>query len=151
MGILVLDAAGELPAEGALPHLRVDAIFGTGLARPPAGIHRRAIERLNAESAPILAVDTPSGFDADRGAPLGVAVEAEVTVTLGLPKRGFLAPGAERFTGELRCVPIGVSRRFLPAGIPAFPPSPVPLGRAGDRFAIGGTGPAAGSGEPRAR
>jgi NAD(P)H-hydrate epimerase len=139
-GIPVIDASAHLPAPRALPDLRVDAIFGTGLARPPEGIHRLAIERLNAEAAPVLAVDVPSGFDADRGGALGAAVEAAVTVTLGLPKRGFLAPGAERFTGELRCVPIGVSRRLLPAGIPAFPPAPVLLRRAGGGFEVGGGG-----------
>jgi len=151
IGIRVIDASARLPSPADLPDLRVDAIFGTGLARAPAGIHRLAIERLNAERAPVVAADVPSGFDADRGTPLGATVEAAVTVTLGLPKRGFLAPGAERFTGELRCVPIGVSRRLLPAGIPAFPPAPVPLAVVGGRFEIGGSAPEPMSGQPRSR
>lgn len=150
IGIPVIDASERLPAAGPLPHLRIDAIFGTGLSRPPAGIHREAIERLAAERALVLAVDVPSGLDADEGVPFGgalhgIAVRATVTVTLGLPKRGFLAPGAERFTGELRCVPIGVSRRLLPAGFPAFPPAPVRLRARGGRFEVIESGPGAGA------
>ncbi len=128
--IEVIDASSALPPEGALPpDLRIDAIFGTGLSRPPSGVFRAAIERLNRESVPVLAVDVPSGLDADRGVPLDIAVLAVETVTLGIPKRGFLTPGAERFTGTLRCVPIGASRRLLPPGIPGFPPAPHKLSR----------------------
>ena len=123
----------ELPLLDTLPEplpavdLWVDAIFGTGLSRPPEGILRAAIEALNESGVPILAVDVPSGLDADRGVPLEAAVRATETVTLGLPKRGFLTPEAEPFTGTLRYVPIGASWKLLPEGVPAFPPVPVPL------------------------
>ena len=136
MEIPIVDASSRLPAERDPPALRVDAIFGTGLSRPADGVFRAAIERLNDRTAPVVAVDVPSGLDADRGVPLGPTVEATVTVTLGLPKRGFLAKGVERFTGELRCVPIGASRRLLPGGLPAFPPVPRRLTGAGDRFLV---------------
>lgn len=136
MGIRILPVSGALPPSDPPPELRIDAIFGTGLTRAPEGIHRLAIEHLVADPVPVLSVDIPSGLDADLGIPLERAVEATVTVTLGLPKSGFLAPGAGRFTGELRCVPIGVSWRDLPEGLPAFPPVPHRLRPAGDRFEI---------------
>lgn len=123
-GIRIVDAS-DGPGPGApTADLCVDAIFGTGLSRPADGVFATAIERLLASPTPVLAADIPSGLDADTGAPIGPTVEAAVTVTFGIPKAGFLAPGAERFTGDLRCVPIGVPRKFLPDGFPAFPPVP---------------------------
>jgi NAD(P)H-hydrate epimerase len=59
----VLDAEAELP----LADVYVDAIFGTGLTRPPSVMAARWIERLNAAGRPVLALDVPSGLDADTG------------------------------------------------------------------------------------
>ena len=74
----------------------VDAIFGTGLARAVEGPAANAIRRIR-EARPacrVLAVDLPSGLDADTGQPQGDAVAADVTVTIGLPKLGLaLEPG----------------------------------------------------------
>ncbi len=136
LGISILDCSETLPRSERVADLRVDAIFGTGLKRPPRGIFRKAIEDLNQQSAPVLAVDLPSGLDSDSGLPLDLAVEAEITVALGLPKRGFLADGAAPFTGALYCVPIGVSGNLLPAGVPAFPPLPHRVRRVGGDFEI---------------
>lgn len=117
------------PTAGPSPDLFVDAIFGTGLNRPPAGRFERVIRRLNEASEPTVAIDVPSGLDADSGEPIGVAIEASATVTFGLPKQGFVQPGAGRFTGAVFCVPIGIPRNVLPPGAPAFPPQPVPCAR----------------------
>ena len=127
MGLEIRAMSLSLFVEAESADLLVDAIFGTGLSRPPDGILAEAIAYLNKESAPVLAVDIPSGLNADTGKPLGIAVEARWTVTFGLVKQGFLRRGATRFTGELFCVPIGVPRELLPPGTPAFPPEPVPL------------------------
>ena len=62
---------------------------------------------------PILALDLPSGLDADTGQPLGVAVRAQATATFVAPKRGFSAPGANDYTGEVFVVEIGVPRLLL--------------------------------------
>lgn len=62
----------------------VDAIFGIGLARPPEGAAQAAILAIDASRGRrtgVLAVDVPSGLDADRGAAPGDAVRADVTVT----------------------------------------------------------------------
>lgn len=131
MGIAAIAAFEKLPpVPSPPPDLVVDAIFGTGLDRAPSGRFADAIAAINSLGAPILAVDIPSGLDADRGEPLGVAVNARWTVTFGLPKRGFYAKGARAFTGEVYVVPIGAPRALLPATLAAFPPEPTQLGSA---------------------
>ena len=91
----------------------VDGLLGTGLSRPVEGLLRAAIDAVNRSGKPVLALDMPSGLDADRGVPMGVAVRARVTATFVAPKIGFEAPGASDFTGEIEVVNIGVPRRLL--------------------------------------
>ena len=88
----------------------VDALFGTGLNRDVAGPARALIESVNAldrAEHPVIAVDIPSGLDADTGRPRGSAVRADVTVTMGLPKAGFQAAEARPFLGRLVVADIG--------------------------------------------
>jgi len=109
-----LARAGGRFAFLAAGDLAVDAVFGSGLSRDPAGEEARAIDALNrarARGARLIAVDVPSGLDADSGAlyPAHVA-RADVTVTFHLPKRGLhLYPGAA-VVGEMRVAPIGLPR-----------------------------------------
>jgi NAD(P)H-hydrate epimerase len=91
----------------------VDALLGTGLTRPVEGTLHATISALNRSGKPILALDLPSGLDADSGRPLGVAVRARATATFVAPKRGFSAPGAGDYTGEVAVVEIGVPRCLL--------------------------------------
>jgi NAD(P)H-hydrate epimerase len=91
----------------------VDALLGTGLTRPVQGLLHSAIASMNRSGKPILALDLPSGLDADSGQPLGVAVRARATVTFVAPKSGFSAPGAGAYTGEVAVVEIGVPRCLL--------------------------------------
>lgn len=93
----------------------VDGLLGTGLTRPVEGPLRLAIEAMNGSGKPILALDLPSGLDADSGRPLGTAVRATVTATFVAPKLGFSAPGAGAFTGEVAVIDIGVPRCLLEA------------------------------------
>ena len=87
----------------------VDALYGTGLHGPLGEPAVSIIEMINGAPGPILAVDVPSGLDADRGIPLGAAVQATLTVTFAFPKVGLLLhPGAE-FAGEIAVVDIGVA------------------------------------------
>jgi len=86
----------------------VDALFGIGLRGPLDESARRVIEAINAARKPVIAVDTPSGLDADTGMPLPVAVKATKTVTMGYPKAGFRAPGAAAYLGELIIADIGL-------------------------------------------
>ncbi|SIO33042.1 NAD(P)H-hydrate epimerase [Singulisphaera sp. GP187] len=91
----------------------VDALLGTGLTRPVEGILYAAITAINRSGKPVLALDLPSGLDADRGQALGEAVRARATATFVAPKLGFSAPGAIDFTGEVFVVAIGVPRCLL--------------------------------------
>ncbi len=94
----------------------LDAIFGTGLSRPVAGEERELIRQMNSFDKrwnPIVAVDIPSGLDANSGRPLGLAVEATATVTMGLPKVGFRAPEAKKHVGELIVAEIGFPADLL--------------------------------------
>lgn len=82
----VLGWQGQLPEADVY----VDAIFGTGLNKPPTGPHAEAIFALNNSGRPVLALDIPSGLAADSGAELGQAVLATVTITFIGLKLGLL-------------------------------------------------------------
>ena len=92
--------------EGAVQVL--DALFGTGLNRPPGDREAAWIEAVNASGRKVVAVDLPSGLDADRGRTPGPAIRADVTVTLGLPKAGLLTGEGPRLAGEIWVVDIGI-------------------------------------------
>ncbi len=88
--------------------LIVDAILGTGIKSEVRGLLGDAITMINAAGAPIVAIDIPSGLDTDRGVPLGVAAQAEMTVALGFAKVGeVIYPGAT-YVGELVVADIGI-------------------------------------------
>ncbi|HEU17953.1 MAG TPA: NAD(P)H-hydrate dehydratase [Deltaproteobacteria bacterium] len=75
----------------------VDAVFGTGLARNVEGMYRDVIDCINAAGKLVFSVDIPSGINGDTGQIMGAAVNANITTTYGLPKRGtILYPGHER-------------------------------------------------------
>jgi len=97
-----------LVAELATADLVVDALFGTGLDRPVTGHLVGVIEAINASSARTVALDIPSGLDADSGAPLGATVRADDTVTFGHLKVGLLTPDGARFAGKVHVVDLGV-------------------------------------------
>jgi NAD(P)H-hydrate epimerase len=92
----------------------IDAVFGSGLSRPPEGPEAEAIRTMNAareRGAQVIAVDVPSGVDSDTGNvyPVHLAA-ADVTVTLHAPKRGlYLHPGAA-CAGRIEVAPIGIPR-----------------------------------------
>lgn len=94
-------------AAGRRPALVVDALFGTGLARPLEGDALRAVRAINACGARVLAVDLPSGLDGDLGEPRPECVRADLTVTMVARKTGLCAPGASRWTGACRVVDVG--------------------------------------------
>ncbi len=76
--------------------LQVDALLGTGLTRTVEGRWRQATEKLNAQPAPVLAVDIPSGLAADTGVIQGIAVQAQRTLTFIGRKRGlYTAQGVD--------------------------------------------------------
>ncbi|MFZ3089623.1 MAG: NAD(P)H-hydrate dehydratase [Nitrospirota bacterium] len=93
--------------------LIVDAIFGTGLKTDVKGIHAKTINLINNAGRPIIAVDIPSGIDADTGQIKGTAVKADTTVTFGLPKIGhFIYPGAA-YSGSLKIADISIPKTLI--------------------------------------
>src|SRR4030043_639168 len=93
----------------------VDAIFGTGLAKPAEGLYARAIEDINKTDAFKLAVAIPSGLSSDSFELIGPAVKADVTVTLAAPKIAHVLPPAEVWVGELVVADISVPPQLLEA------------------------------------
>lgn len=96
--------------EHTLYDVIIDAVLGIGITRDVEGKFRKAIEAMNASKAKIVAVDIPSGVNADNGSIMGCAVKADITVTFAYRKIGImLYPGAS-CAGEVICVPIGIPK-----------------------------------------
>jgi len=91
----------------------VDALFGTGLTRPLEGLFGELVEALNAARRPIVAVDVPSGLDADDGRVLGTAIRATETVTFVAPKLGCHAGRGPELCGRMTVAEIGVPTAWL--------------------------------------
>lgn len=86
--------------------LTIDAIFGLGLNRNIEGICFDLISFINKYSKKIYSVDIPSGINGNTGAIMSIAIKADKTLTLHLPKIGLL--DREGFTGEILVIPIGI-------------------------------------------
>lgn len=80
--------------------LVVDGLYGIGLSRPPAGIAAHLISCVNASRLPVLALDVPSGVDADRGGVPGVAIRSALTISFIAAKRGLFTGPALDAVGE---------------------------------------------------
>src|SRR5204862_7306339 len=81
--------------------LIVDAIFGTGLNAPIAGLIESVIADVNASGIPVVAIDLPSGLSADSPEPTGPAVDAALTVTLAASKLSRVLPPGESPAGGI--------------------------------------------------
>ncbi len=99
----------------------VDALFGTGLTRQLQGVHAEMVHRINGAGKPVVALDLPSGLDADTGQVLGECVRATLTVTFGCAKRGCFTFGGAQLSGRVCTVDIGV---------------PLPTAGSGERLAF---------------
>jgi len=85
----------------ACPALLIDGLFGIGLNRTLDDGWKKFITAVNQSKIPVLAVDVPSGLNADTGEVQGAAIEAAVTLAVGAPKTGLLAQNAWPFVGRL--------------------------------------------------
>ncbi len=108
-----------LDARLAEAPLVIDGLFGIGLSRPLDGAARTLVERIAAAGVPVVAVDVPSGLDADRGAvvggPEGAVLPATVTVTLIADKPGLHTGAGVTCAGRVVVADLGV---------PAIAPAP---------------------------
>jgi NAD(P)H-hydrate epimerase len=135
------------------PALIIDGLFGIGLDRLLADDWKKFIETVNRSGIPVLAVDVPSGLNADTGEPTspGAAIEAAVTLTIGAPKTGLLAQNAWPFVGRLEvvgdvglapCLQTSELNWTLPEDFQNFPPR---RSEAGHKGTFGHLGIIAGS------
>ncbi len=88
--------------------LVIDALLGFSLSGAPTGSIAALIEAANRQSAPILAVDLPSGLTATQGIVLEPCIRADATLTLALPKIGLYSAQAAEVTGDVFVADIGV-------------------------------------------
>lgn len=99
---------GDVPL--AEPALIIDGLFGIGLTRPLAGRVAGLVRRVNRARVPVLAIDVPSGLDADRGAPVGGAdapvMQARQTVTMIADKPGLHTGAGLRHAGRVWVAPL---------------------------------------------
>jgi NAD(P)H-hydrate epimerase len=122
------------------PCLIIDGLFGIGLNRSLSGEWVKFIETINAAQLKVLALDVPSGLNAETGSPEGSAIRAAVTLTVGAPKAGMLKPQAVDSVGRLEVTgPVGLApcplkselNWTLPEDFAGFPPEREPAGHKG--------------------
>jgi len=89
--------------------LIIDGLFGIGLSRPAEGRHADWIARINAAQSPVLALDIPSGLDADTGQQIGPCVKATHTATFIAQKPGLLTADGPDLCGTVSLCDLGVS------------------------------------------
>ena len=111
----------ELRSLGPLRDLRgsdvvIDALFGTGFKGEASGLPRQLIGWMNARECPKVAIDIPSGLDADTGGIAGVAVKADLTLTMGALKTGLITNGGRSHAGRIRVIDIGMPGSVLGQG-----------------------------------
>ena len=97
----------------------VDALLGTGLDRPVTGLYAQAIQLINKSAAYIVAVDSPSGLNADTGNVMGCAVKADCTVTFIALKQGLLTGQAADYCGEICYASLAVPETIFQAVLPS--------------------------------
>lgn len=112
MGVPVMDVHTEALVAAVEDELDdgaliVDAVFGVGLSSAVREPQATLLATLDGAALPVLAVDVPSGLDADTGEALGAAVHADVTATMACPKVGLRGAG-EAYVGRLVVIDIGM-------------------------------------------
>ncbi len=112
LGVPVLDSGDQLQGYGVL----VDAILGYGQTGRPRGPAASLIRKANATGTPIISLDLPSGLDPESGKANEPCIRAAATLTLALPKTGFLNPSAKSYLGKTYLadisIPLEVYERF---------------------------------------
>lgn len=91
----------------------IDALFGVGLDKDLGEPYLGVIRQVNKSKRPVVSVDIPSGLDADTGKIHGACVKARVTVTIGLPKKGFYEGEGPNVCGEIVVADLGYPKELI--------------------------------------
>ena len=91
----------------------IDALFGTGTRGDVTGLSRDVINTINEMYGTVVAVDLPSGVHTDTGNCSGICVKADITVTMGLLKRGLLLYPGKMNAGEVHIADIGFPEKAI--------------------------------------
>ena len=108
--VQVADAAALDAQRSRMGHqqLWIDAILGTGLSSDVRGHYREAIDFINRQQRPVLAVDIASGLNADTGQVCGTCIQAAATATFGFAKIGHVTYPGRSFSGRVKVIEIGI-------------------------------------------
>lgn len=121
MGVTI--SSIQAPEVAGDADLIIDGLIGYSLRGAPRGAAAKLIRWANAQAAPLLALDTPSGLDTTTGIAQDPTIRATATMTLALPKEGLRTPGVEAYVGELYLADISV-----PPDLYARPPLNLDVG-----------------------
>lgn len=118
MDVYLRDCSGNINWSGVREDLKqckavLDALFGTGLSKTLGEPFKAAVDLINECGLPVVAVDIPSGLNADTGEVMGVCVRAKVTVSLALPKKGFYLKDGPAHTGKIVVADISIPRELI--------------------------------------
>ena len=101
-------------------HLVIDALFGTGLNKPPEGVDAALISHINNANAHVISIDLPSGLFADSSSKGNSIVKATHTLSFQHHKLAFLLPENEDYCGEVTLLNIGLNKTFEKETATAF-------------------------------
>ena len=90
----------------------IDGLLGIGQKGALRKTYQDCIEKLNSAELPVIAIDIPSGLNADDGSVASIAVNADLTITMGYPKIGMILNKGPEYCGVIKCVDIGIPDKF---------------------------------------
>jgi NAD(P)H-hydrate epimerase len=91
----------------------IDAIFGSGLARPVTGVFAEIIEKMNRHASQKISIDIASGLFANRPVKNGMVFRPNLTITFQMPKLAFMIPENENYVGRFEIADIGLDIQFI--------------------------------------
>jgi NAD(P)H-hydrate epimerase len=118
MGLLIREIHNVEGVEAVLRRLEkadliIDGMLGTGARGRVREPYASLIQGVNQIAVPVLALDLPSGLDADTGEVLGHCIQAAHTTTFALPKQGFDRNRGPDLCGEVHIIDIGMPRKVV--------------------------------------
>lgn len=99
--------------QNSAPKIIIDAIFGTGVRLPLSHFLYDVINLINQEKAYTIALDIPTGVEGDTGQIQGNAINADLTLAVGLPKLGYYQAEGALHVGEVVVIPSGLPKSII--------------------------------------